>query len=147
MILSSLSLPLWSQPERSLGEIRKMGFGCEALVRPAFPGIGKQLPSTQDFRSGFTRSGLKLVLSQDQSLGEPFKCSSARVAAVGGRGQLDPRLGVGAAQRRKRAEVGSRLRGYPKWKGCKLRRSPGLRCRKQSRAPRGFSNTRTNGFS
>lgn len=91
-----------------------MGFGCAALVGPASPGNGKQLPSSQDFRSGFARSGLKPGLSQDQSPGEPLKCSSAREAAVGGRGQLDPRLGVGAAQRRKRAEVGSRLRGYPK---------------------------------
>lgn len=91
-----------------------MGFGRAALVRPASPGTGKQLPSTQDFSSGFTRSGLKPGLSQDQSPREPMKCSSAREAAVGGRGHLDPRLGVGAAQRRKRAEVGSRLRGYPK---------------------------------
>lgn len=49
--------------------------------------------------------------------------------------------GCGASRRRKRADVGSRLRGYPKMAKTQTAREPGVRCCRQSAAPPRLSNS------
>lgn len=152
MILSSFFLSLWSQPERSLTEIRKMGFGRAALVHLSLPGDRQAGAFYAGFPFGFIRSGLKRehiprhlhklpkwTKEPKLAVPRPKRWGSFEAWEQGRRlwagvdtstlsaGLETPSVGRG----QKRAC--SRLRRYPKWKSCKLRRSPRLRCSKQSR--------------